>query len=92
MESMFKLFEEEEEVHLKLTLQGLHFYCCIMICFFILSIFLLLQVKDEVNAGNLQYRQGKVEFENVYFSYISGLVHIYFDGLILELIIDKVVT
>lgn len=42
MESMFKLFEEEEEV------------------------------KDEVNAGNLLFQQGKVEFENVYFSYISG--------------------
>lgn len=42
MESMFKLFEEEEEV------------------------------KDEVNAVNLIFQQGKVEFENVYFSYISG--------------------
>lgn len=40
-----------------------------------------MQVKDEVNAGNLQYTQGKVEFENVYFSYTSGLVHIYFDDL-----------
>ncbi|XP_056319073.1 ATP-binding cassette sub-family B member 6 isoform X2 [Danio aesculapii] len=42
MESMFKLFTEEEEV------------------------------KDEVNAGNLYYRQGKVEFENVFFSYTQG--------------------
>ncbi|XP_071779898.2 ATP-binding cassette sub-family B member 6 [Centroberyx gerrardi] len=42
MESMFKLFEEEEEV------------------------------KDELNAGNLVYRLGKVEFENVYFSYTNG--------------------
>uniref|UniRef100_A0A3B3ZEM4 ABC transporter domain-containing protein n=2 Tax=Periophthalmus magnuspinnatus TaxID=409849 RepID=A0A3B3ZEM4_9GOBI len=42
MESMFELFEEEEEV------------------------------KDVVNAGNLNFRQGKVEFENVYFSYTSG--------------------
>lgn len=42
MESMFKLFEEEEEV------------------------------KDEVNAGSLLYREGKVEFENVYFSYTNG--------------------
>uniref|UniRef100_A0AAQ5Z204 ATP-binding cassette sub-family B member 6 n=1 Tax=Amphiprion ocellaris TaxID=80972 RepID=A0AAQ5Z204_AMPOC len=42
MESMFKLFEEEEEV------------------------------KDEVNAGNLLYKLGKVEFENVYFSYTNG--------------------
>uniref|UniRef100_A0A3Q3SYT0 ATP-binding cassette sub-family B member 6 n=1 Tax=Mastacembelus armatus TaxID=205130 RepID=A0A3Q3SYT0_9TELE len=42
MESMFKLFEEEEEV------------------------------KDEVNAGSLLYKQGKVEFENVYFSYTNG--------------------
>ncbi|KAI2668783.1 ATP-binding cassette sub-family B member 6 [Labeo rohita] len=42
MESMFKLFTEEEEV------------------------------KDEVNAGNLNYRQGKVEFENVFFSYTQG--------------------
>lgn len=42
MESMFKLFEEEEEV------------------------------KDEVNAGNLNFQRGKVEFENVYFSYSSG--------------------
>lgn len=42
MESMFKLFEEDEEV------------------------------KDEVNAGNLLYKLGKVEFENVYFSYTNG--------------------
>ncbi|XP_072300431.1 ATP-binding cassette sub-family B member 6 [Eucyclogobius newberryi] len=42
MESMFKLFEEEEEV------------------------------KDEVNAGNLNFQNGKVEFDNVYFQYISG--------------------
>ncbi|XP_016420811.1 ATP-binding cassette sub-family B member 6, mitochondrial-like [Sinocyclocheilus rhinocerous] len=42
MESMFKLFTEEEEV------------------------------KDDVNAGNLNYTQGKVEFENVFFSYTQG--------------------
>uniref|UniRef100_A0A671WI99 ATP-binding cassette sub-family B member 6 n=1 Tax=Sparus aurata TaxID=8175 RepID=A0A671WI99_SPAAU len=42
MESMFKLFEEDEEV------------------------------KDEVNAGNLLYKLGKLEFENVYFSYTNG--------------------
>ncbi|XP_037552438.1 ATP-binding cassette, sub-family B (MDR/TAP), member 6a [Nematolebias whitei] len=42
MESMFKLFEEEEEV------------------------------KDHVNAGNLQYKLGKIEFENVFFSYTNG--------------------
>uniref|UniRef100_A0A8C5HMH6 ATP-binding cassette, sub-family B (MDR/TAP), member 6a n=1 Tax=Gouania willdenowi TaxID=441366 RepID=A0A8C5HMH6_GOUWI len=45
MESMFKLFEEDEEV------------------------------KDEVNAGNLLYQVGKVEFQNVYFSYTNGSVH-----------------
>ncbi|KAM4602266.1 ATP-binding cassette sub-family B member 6 isoform 2-T2 [Polymixia lowei] len=42
MESMFKLFEEEEEV------------------------------QDHVDAGNLLYQMGKVEFENVYFSYTNG--------------------
>ncbi|KAM3585387.1 uncharacterized protein V6R79_016624 [Siganus canaliculatus] len=42
MESMFKLFEEEEEV------------------------------RDEVNAGNLLFKQGKMEFKNVYFSYTNG--------------------
>uniref|UniRef100_A0A4W5K9M1 ATP-binding cassette sub-family B member 6 n=1 Tax=Hucho hucho TaxID=62062 RepID=A0A4W5K9M1_9TELE len=42
MESMFKLFTEEEEV------------------------------KDAVNAENLLYKLGKVEFENVYFNYIEG--------------------
>uniref|UniRef100_A0A8C8JNQ6 ATP-binding cassette sub-family B member 6 n=1 Tax=Oncorhynchus tshawytscha TaxID=74940 RepID=A0A8C8JNQ6_ONCTS len=42
MESMFKLFTEEEEV------------------------------KDMVNAGNLLYKLGKVEFENVYFNYTDG--------------------
>ncbi|XP_067116795.1 ATP-binding cassette sub-family B member 6 [Osmerus mordax] len=42
MESMFKLFKEEEEV------------------------------KDDVNAGNLLFQLGKVEFENVYFSYTDG--------------------
>ncbi|KAM9328441.1 ATP-binding cassette sub-family B member 6-like [Pholidichthys leucotaenia] len=30
------------------------------------------EVKDEVNAGTLHYYQGKVEFENVYFSYTDG--------------------
>ncbi len=29
-------------------------------------------MKDDVNAGNLNYSQGKVEFENVFFSYIQG--------------------
>nr|XP_040043422.1 ATP-binding cassette, sub-family B (MDR/TAP), member 6a [Gasterosteus aculeatus aculeatus] len=42
MESMFKLFEEDEEV------------------------------KDEVNAGSLQYKKGMVEFKNVYFNYVDG--------------------
>ncbi|KAG9349028.1 hypothetical protein JZ751_029346 [Albula glossodonta] len=42
MESMFKLFTEEEEV------------------------------KDDVNAGNLLFKLGKVEFENVHFSYTDG--------------------
>ncbi|KAJ8255193.1 hypothetical protein GJAV_G00202070 [Gymnothorax javanicus] len=42
MESMFKLFTEEEEV------------------------------KDDVNAGNLLFQLGKVEFENVHFSYTEG--------------------
>ncbi|KAK3530568.1 hypothetical protein QTP86_027931 [Hemibagrus guttatus] len=42
MESMFKLFDEEEEV------------------------------KDDVNAGILHYKQGKIEFENVSFSYVEG--------------------
>ncbi|XP_076021552.1 ATP-binding cassette sub-family B member 6 [Genypterus blacodes] len=42
MESMFKLFEEEEEV------------------------------KDEVNAGSLQFKEGLVEFDSVHFSYTSG--------------------
>ncbi|XP_070787016.1 ATP-binding cassette sub-family B member 6 [Enoplosus armatus] len=42
MESMFKLFQEEEEV------------------------------KDVVNAGNFIYNLGKVEFENIYFSYTNG--------------------
>uniref|UniRef100_A0A8C7V649 ATP-binding cassette sub-family B member 6 n=1 Tax=Oryzias sinensis TaxID=183150 RepID=A0A8C7V649_9TELE len=42
MESMFKLFEEDQEV------------------------------KDEVNAGNLLFKLGKVEFDGVYFSYTNG--------------------
>ncbi|XP_062865489.1 ATP-binding cassette sub-family B member 6 [Trichomycterus rosablanca] len=42
MESMFKLFDEEEEV------------------------------KDDVNAASLQYKLGRIEFENVSFSYIEG--------------------
>lgn len=33
-----------------------------------------MQVKDEVNAGNLLYKKGKIEFKNVYFSYTNGLV------------------
>jgi len=36
----------------------------------------LVQVKDEVNAGSLQYKRGTVEFENVYFSYVNGSVHL----------------
>ncbi|XP_041822059.1 ATP-binding cassette, sub-family B (MDR/TAP), member 6a [Chelmon rostratus] len=31
-----------------------------------------LEVKDELNAGNLHFKQGKVVFENVYFSYTDG--------------------
>ncbi|XP_042558789.1 ATP-binding cassette sub-family B member 6-like [Clupea harengus] len=42
MESMFKLFTEEQEV------------------------------TDDVNAGNLLFKLGKVEFENVFFSYVEG--------------------
>lgn len=38
----------------------------------------LAQVKDEVNAGNLLYKLGKLEFENVYFSYTNGSVHSWF--------------
>uniref|UniRef100_A0A6Q2YEQ0 ATP-binding cassette sub-family B member 6 n=1 Tax=Esox lucius TaxID=8010 RepID=A0A6Q2YEQ0_ESOLU len=30
------------------------------------------EVKDEVNAGNLLFKRGKVEFENVYFNYTDG--------------------
>ncbi|XP_013874023.1 ATP-binding cassette sub-family B member 6 [Austrofundulus limnaeus] len=30
------------------------------------------EVKDKVNAGNLLFRQGKIEFENVCFSYTNG--------------------
>ncbi|XP_030635947.1 ATP-binding cassette sub-family B member 6 isoform X2 [Chanos chanos] len=30
------------------------------------------EVKDDVNAGNLLYKLGKVEFENVHFSYTDG--------------------
>ncbi|XP_058468350.1 ATP-binding cassette sub-family B member 6 [Solea solea] len=30
------------------------------------------EVKDDVNAGNLLFKDGKVEFENVFFSYASG--------------------
>lgn len=40
-----------------------------------------MQVKDEVNAGNLLYKLGKVEFENVYFSYTSGWVHVGFNAI-----------
>lgn len=70
MESMFQLFEEEEEV------------CLTLKHVFMLSVgrhvmfFIILQVKDKVNAGNLLFRQGKIEFENVYFSYTNGLVHV----------------
>ena len=35
-----------------------------------------LQVKDAVNAGNLLYKLGTVEFKNVYFSYTDGSVHV----------------
>uniref|UniRef100_A0A8C9S3R4 ATP-binding cassette sub-family B member 6 n=1 Tax=Scleropages formosus TaxID=113540 RepID=A0A8C9S3R4_SCLFO len=31
------------------------------------------EVKDDVNAGNLLFKLGKVEFENVHFSYIDGM-------------------
>ncbi|XP_036400991.1 ATP-binding cassette, sub-family B (MDR/TAP), member 6a [Megalops cyprinoides] len=30
------------------------------------------EVKDDVNAGNFLFKQGKVEFENVHFSYVDG--------------------
>lgn len=43
--------------------------------FFVVFICCLMQVKDEVNAGSLLFKLGKVEFENVYFSYTNGLVY-----------------
>lgn len=76
MESMFKLFEEDEEVlfktHRSLVLV---FKCFFLLSRFIICICSLAQVKDEVNAGNLLYKLGKLEFENVYFSYTNGSVH-----------------
>uniref|UniRef100_A0A8C3HGX5 ATP binding cassette subfamily B member 6 (LAN blood group) n=1 Tax=Chrysemys picta bellii TaxID=8478 RepID=A0A8C3HGX5_CHRPI len=30
------------------------------------------EVKDEVNAGDLRFRSGRIEFENVHFSYMDG--------------------
>lgn len=36
------------------------------------------QVKDDVNAGILQYKQGKIEFENVSFSYVEGYEGFFF--------------
>lgn len=66
---------------------GLSFYFkhCIMIHLKkknVLCICSLLQVKDEVNAGSLVYKLGKVEFKNVYFSYTNGSVHIGFYSLV----------
>lgn len=69
MESMFKLFEEEEEVRVL----PFNFKSCYDV---FISSCSLLQVKDEVNAGNLLYKMGKIEFKNVYFSYTNGLVHV----------------
>lgn len=42
----------------------------------------VVQVKDVVNAGSLQYKKGKVEFENVYFSYVNGSVPTRYDGML----------
>uniref|UniRef100_A0A8C7G1U5 ATP-binding cassette sub-family B member 6 n=1 Tax=Oncorhynchus kisutch TaxID=8019 RepID=A0A8C7G1U5_ONCKI len=44
------------------------FVLFVFMCFILIS----LQVKDAVNAGNLLYKLGKVEFENVYFNYTDG--------------------
>lgn len=80
MESMFKLFDEEEEVR---SVQAFHTgRRAVVVYFYIFNVFVftfmsscsLRQVKDEVNAGNLLYRKGKIEFKNVYFSYTNGLV------------------
>lgn len=53
--------------------ESLHFvmgnvFFVVFMCFILIS----LQVKDAVNAGNLLYKLGKVEFENVYFNYTDG--------------------
>lgn len=91
MESMFKLFQEEEEVLLKLA----HVWSVFSLYYdplcYIFHICSLVQVKDEVNAGSFLYKLGKVEFENVYFSYTNGLVHIYFKAWF-ELKLRKVVN
>lgn len=78
MESMFKLFEEDEEVLFKTrqSRNSLSLNAFFIVTFLnIVCVCSLAQVKDEVNAGNLLYKLGKLEFENVYFSYTNGSVH-----------------
>uniref|UniRef100_A0A8C7P6N4 ATP-binding cassette sub-family B member 6 n=1 Tax=Oncorhynchus mykiss TaxID=8022 RepID=A0A8C7P6N4_ONCMY len=55
------------ESNLCISLWEIYFFVVFM-CFIMIS----LQVKDAVNAGNLLYKLGKVEFENVYFNYTDG--------------------
>lgn len=70
MESMFKLFEEEEEV----CSFSSHCLFQAIFCVLVHAMIPLAQVKDEVNAGSLLYKKGKIEFKNVYFSYTNGFV------------------
>uniref|UniRef100_A0A8C1V138 ATP-binding cassette, sub-family B (MDR/TAP), member 6a n=1 Tax=Cyprinus carpio TaxID=7962 RepID=A0A8C1V138_CYPCA len=49
------------------------------------------EVKDDVNAGNLNYTQGKVEFENVFFSYTQGsAASVVFVSIVHFIIIRKI--
>lgn len=63
------------------------FFCCKLVCCCV-----SLQVKDEVNAGNLVYRHGKVEFENVFFSYRDGFVLILFSKKLKELLMKDLLS
>ena len=55
------------ESNLCISLWEMYFFVVFM-CFIMIS----LQVKDAGHAGNLLYKLGKGEFENVYFNYTDG--------------------
>lgn len=74
MENMFELFHEEQEVGATF-LDPAPWHGPVVLPWEGLALrprLTLWQVKDVVNASDLRLEAGRIEFENVHFSYVDG--------------------